>query len=238
MTASITTNALIRRSLLLINAIGAEQNIKATLFQDCLETLNELLDDLSTETISVYGSDVSGFPLVPTQAIYTIGTGGDFDVPRPVYVRDVYCLYKGISTPVKVISQVEYDNLSLKTQADSIIRRLLYVNSYPLGKIIVWPVPNDATAIINMSLGRVLTNITNGTTLIDLPPGYLRMLRYLLAVELWPEFSNSETDITTIKAIAISAKEDVSVANQVDYVATFEDVPASRNAPYWSGISY
>lgn len=234
----ITALDLIQRSMKLINALAVGQTLDdGEDQQDALSTFNELLDNWNTEKISVYGKIPQDFPTQAGVKDYTIGPGGDFDTERPVYIDNAICIRSGVSYPIEIINQREYDRISLKSQPSGFVTRLLYTNSFPLGQVTVWPVPDTADLTLRLAIPRQLSNITTLSQVIYLPPGYLRALRFCLAVELWPEYTNPSTDIGTIKAIANSAKADISRANMVDPIAFFTDVPGvdtDLRPEYWS----
>lgn len=232
MSQTIVTSDLIRRSMYLIGALAAGENMTSSMANDALSTLNEMIDSWSTETLAVYGTDNDEFPMVPGKAVYTLGAGGDFNVPRPVFVDDIYMIRQGITTPVEIIPIERYNAISVKNQSQPLIEKAYITNSFPLTKVILWPIPSEANTI-GFTSQRVLTLIPDLTTVISLPPGYLRALRYCLAVDLWPEYPNTTTDINTVKAIAIKAKANIKVANMQDIEATYEDVPRVESGRSW-----
>jgi len=232
MTQSIITSDLIRRSFYLINAVAAGEVPDDMMMNDALSTLNEMIDSWSIETLSVYGTDNDEFTLTPGKFNYTYGTGGDFNVQRPVYITDMYMIRQGVTTPVKIIPIEAYNAIAIKAQSQPLVERAYITTSFPLVEVNLWPIPSEANTI-GFTSNRVLTNIPNLTTAIYLPPGYLRALRYCLAVELWPEYPNQATDIGTVKAIAIKAKANIKTANMSDIEMSFEDVPKVEAGRSW-----
>ena len=224
MSQTITAKDLIRRSLILIQAVGQGEDFEIEQYNDGLISLNEMLDNWSLDNMIVYGSMNQSFDTVPGQDVYTIGPTGDFNTTRPVDVDGATCVRLGVSTGIRVISQAEYDRIPIKALAQPLIERLLYVNEYPLGKITIHPVPTEVVTL-NLRMNRILSNITDLQQVIDLPPGYLKALRFNLGVDLWPEYPNTTTDIATIKKIAATSLGDIQRSNSVDNVSTFTDVP-------------
>lgn len=222
---AITALDLISRSFRLINVLAAGETAESDDAVDGLSVLNELLDNWSTERISVYGIANEAYDLQAGVKTYTYGPGGDFNADRPVHIRDPFSIVDGVSRQIKLVPQEIYDRITLKDQPGSWPDRALFVNSYPLAEITFWPVPT-AVVSVQIPVSRQLTHINDLTTIILLPPGYLRALRYSLAVDLWPEYSNASTDINTIKSIAIGSKADIQRNNQTDPIATFDDVPS------------
>jgi len=227
MSQTIAAIDLIRRSMLLINAVAAGEMPADGDLNDALITLNELLDSWNLQTLAVYNTPVENLVLTPGQATYNWGpTAGPtgFTSPRPIFIHNATCVRAGITTPVEVITQDQYDAITLKSTSQSLVEKVLYINDFPLGKLTCYPVPSEAVTLsLNTS-----TQIVGPVTLqsvIALPPGYLRAIRYCLAVELWPEYSNSTTDINTVKLIAAAAFGKVKVANSDITPSTFESIP-------------
>lgn len=235
MSQTITAIELIRRSMLLINAVAAGEMPADGDLNDGLLTLNEMLDSWNLQTMAVYRSPVESKILTPGQAVYDWGlTAGPtgFTTERPVFIDNVTCVRNGITTPVDIITQDEYDAIALKALSQPLVERVLYTNSFPLGQLTCYPVPSEAvTLTFNVS-----TQIVGPITLQDtiaLPPGYLRAIRYCLAVELWPEYANQTTDINTIKNIAAAAFGKVKVANSDTTPSTFESIPNVDGGRDW-----
>jgi hypothetical protein len=79
------------RASAIINAANDDVGIKATGeplsaadAQDSLARLNKLVSSLRIQPGTVMAIERMAFPLVANQQTYTIGVGGDFNVPRPV----------------------------------------------------------------------------------------------------------------------------------------------------------
>jgi hypothetical protein len=58
-------------------------------------------------------------------------------------------------------------------------------------------------------------------------------MRYNLACDLWPEYSNKITDIERIERTAAQALGKVKVSNIVDSEATYDDVPMVESGRSW-----
>lgn len=235
MSQTIATIDLIRRSMLLINAVAAGEIPDDTSLNDALTTLNEMIDSWDLQPLAVYGSPNENWVLTPGKSVYDWGltaTVGNFTSDRPVFLNNVTCVRNGISTPVEVVDQDQYDAIGLKSLAQPLIEKVLYVNSFPLGQLTVYPVPTEAVTL-NFDVSRQLTGPITLADTIAMPPGYLRALRYNLAVELWPEYTTAGIDINAIKAIARESLGRVKVANSKTPESTFEHLPNVDIARSW-----
>lgn len=88
----------------LIGIKAAGETLVAADAQDLLRRLNNLVSTLRTQFGTVLSVQRTIFPLVANQQTYTIGPGGDFDVPRPVSIPSAGLWLAGLSSAVSVTS--------------------------------------------------------------------------------------------------------------------------------------
>lgn len=220
MPSGIIVSDLIRSSMRLIGAIATGETPSAEEVTDGLLVLNDMLENWSTETLSVWGSSNQTFSLIANQATYSIGPAGNWNTTRPQDIDGAYCTFGGVDFPIEVISQQQYNDISIKSMKQPITERLLYVNEFPLGVVTVWPVPTQNT-LITLTMSRVLAFPVAVTDVLTGPPGFLKALRYCLAVEFAPEFG-IEASATVIQ-VAADAKGDYKRANLPLLVAGYDD---------------
>lgn len=230
MPSPIAVSTLVKSSLRLIGALASGENPTPEELDDALLVLNDLYENWSTEKLSVWGAANQTFALVPGQATYTIGTGGNFNTTRPVSIDDSYTTFSGIDTPVRSIGQEEYNMVPLKTMQQPVVEQLLYVNDFPLGRITMWPVPSTA-ATITLSIGRVLGSSILATDTLTGPPGFLKAIRFCLAVEMAPEFGVEASP--TVVQVAVDAKGDYKKTNMTEVVARFDDAITGCEIEDW-----
>jgi hypothetical protein len=215
----------------LIGVIATGETPTADEMNDGLSSLSDLLENLSTQNLAVYGSAVEVFPTVAAQATYTIGPAGNWNTVRPVRIAgDAICTFNGVDFPVMQIGQGEYDAIGLKTQQQPIVEKLFYLNDNPLGKITLWPVPSG---IVNISVNtdRVLTNVTDVNTAMVFPPGYLLMMRYMLAILMAPDYGVQITP--EISSVASSSLAAIKRANKVRRTVTFDGALVDSGPTIW-----
>jgi hypothetical protein len=229
---TITALELITRSMRLINAIAAGEEPEPEDANDALQTLNEMVDGWSTQSLAVYATNNDQFTTTPGKATYTYGIGGEIDAQRPVFVNDAYCIRNGVTTYVRTIDITEYNIIPLKGTSQPLVERLMFINLYPLAEVTLWPVPSESVTI-GITAGRVMTRVEGLQTKIILPPGYLRALRYNLAVDLWPEYSNKLTDITQIRQIANKSLGNIKVTNVDNAEMDYSSVPMVETGRSW-----
>jgi hypothetical protein len=224
---NVITLDLIKGAARLINVIASGEPLNPSDAQDGLQALNEMLEEWSTESLSVWGSVNNSFNMVPGTSTYTIGTGGTFNVDRPVRISDAFCRLNGVDFPVEIIDQTKYNLIGLKTQSGALVEQLLYVNDNPLGQIFLWPVPTQVGPLV-LSLDRIIASIANLANTINWPPLYAKALRYNLAVALAGEYGTDAPN--DVKEIAKQTRKKIKAANQTKAQARF-NIPGVGDGP-------
>lgn len=219
MPSGIIVTDLIKSSMRLNGLLSSGETPKANEANDMLNCLNDLLENWSNETLSVWGSSNQTFSLVPGQATYTIGIGANFNTQRPIDIDDAYCRFGGVDFRIDIMGQEKYNGIGLKAMAQPIVEQLLYVNEYPFGVITVWPVPTQAIPI-TLTMRRLLAFPVALSDALTGPPGFVKAVKYCLAVESAPEFGVSAA--ADVVVIAADAKGDFKRANQTIVESTYD----------------
>lgn len=211
-----TVYDLITESFMDLGVLADGEAPSASQAQGALRKLNNMLDAWNMESLMVYGSQSYVFPLVTSQGTYTIGTGGDFNMPRPnkitgVYLRDVALPPQTqLDLPVTLLTEMEYQNVAFKAQQSTLPYYAYVDNSYPLSTISINPVPSTS----QFSLVIWVDGLFSGLTLYQnflLPPGYKRAITANLAIELAPQYEQEPSAITY--QIATSGKDAIRANN-------------------------
>jgi hypothetical protein len=115
---STTARAIITAAFDDIGVLAAGEPMPPELAQDGLERLNRLVSGLQTQPGTSNAVIRYLFPITSNQQTYTIGLGGDFDVPRPE-VNDVQgagLLLQGLSSAAAVTSITRTGYVATVTQ--------------------------------------------------------------------------------------------------------------------------
>lgn len=227
---AIAATDLITSSMRLISAIATGETPNDDEISDGLLVLNDMLENWSTERLSVWGQADQVFNLVAGQSAYTIGPGGNFNTVRPVRISGAFSTVLGVDFPIDIITQQEYNEISLKTAQQQIVEKLVYVNDAPLGRITLYPPPSGVVPI-TLSLDRVLTTPVVAATQLIGPPGFTKALRFCLAAELAPEYGTSPPDM--VLQVAADAKADFKRANSIEWVMSSDPAVCSPQRATW-----
>lgn len=214
-----------------LNAYAPGEPLSAADAQTGLMVLNDLLDSWSTEHLTVYNNNEYTYTLSPGVKSYTVGPGGDINIPRPLRITNVYTRItsngQGIDYPCDVVSGDIYTSIGLKSQPGPWPKVLYYNEDYPLGTLFFWPVPTQAGEL-HLWTDDIFTTFANITDTVNLPQGYKRALRKCLAVELAPMFGREPSQ--ALLAAASQAKAVVkALNNQPQTPSSFEGgMPTGR----------
>jgi hypothetical protein len=211
MPSPIVAADLISSAARLAGVLADGETLTPSEYNDSLLVLNDLLENWSTERLSVWDTANEVFNLVATTASYTMGAGGAFNTTRPpLGILGGFVSLNGADFPLTPITEAEYDLLVVKSQ-QGLPERVLYVGAYPLATVTFWPVPSEVMAV-SLQTTRTLAQATLTTSLSG-PPGWVKALRSSLGVELCAEFGLPATD--ALLQIAADSKGDYKRSNQL-----------------------
>lgn len=209
---AMTALRLITNALRTLGVIASGETIDADQAQDGLESLNELLEQWRLDALMVYQIVRSVQSTTAGQATYTIGTGGQWNIPRPVRIEAAAFrrASDGLEHPMRVILEQDYREIALRNTQSTWPYWIHIDGGYPLRTATLYPVPSVGEQVVLYVWG-VLSSVASTNTSIDLPPGYQGALRYNLAVWLAPEYGVAIPP--EIATLAISTKAAIQTMN-------------------------
>ncbi len=205
-----TVRDLVKGSLRLIGAIAQGETPSAEEQADALLVLNEMLDSWSTENLTIFAKVREEFALVGNQAVYTMGPTGDFDTTRPLRIENAGIIQDLSEYPIGILNQDQWAAIRIKTSTSTLPSKIYLEGTYPLETVNVWPVPS-AAATIALYSWKPLASFATVNSTVDLPPGYLKALRFNLALMLCPEYGRQPD--TAVVAGALESKENIKRMN-------------------------
>lgn len=205
-----SAQTIIDRALRLIGAIASGESPTTDEGTDALTALNAMIDSWRNDRLMVYALSESTLTLTPTDASYTIGTGGNINTTRPVKIESAFCRAGSVDFPVDVIGKARYDAIPDKTTTSDIPDFLYYDSAVTTGNINLWPVPTTAN-VLHVTMWTVLSTLAAVSTTVTLPPGYERALAYNLAIEVAPEYEK-----TVSQEVAKIARESLAALKKIN----------------------
>lgn len=201
--------------------------------QDALKALNELLDSWSNEGWFQPSRVRESLSLTANQSEYTIGSGGDFNTTRPLKIISAFVRQSSIDYHLRPLSLEGYDEIVNKSTSVSIPECYTYSNEYPLGKINLYPVPYAGLTLHLMS-EKPLTTYTALTDTVTVPPGWLRAIKWNLAVEILSEYGQ-EVSANLIKGAKDSKASIIknTVKNKIPYNNRAAETNNNIYGGYW-----
>lgn len=176
---------------------------------DALISLNDVLAGLANEGLVSYEEIYDTIPLTGATS-YTLGTDGSpsTNSVRPIRYMSVSNILDSVEYPVEMITANEYGDLPYKSTTGTIVKSVFINTTYPNATIYTYPLVSGG--VLNIASQKAITAFAALTTTIALPPGYERMLRYALAVELMPEYGVQNQQVFQM---AVESKADLKRTN-------------------------
>lgn len=224
-----TGQDLINGALRLIGVLAEGETASANTTNDALSALNDLLDSWSNESllVSPVVREVLSFASAGVKQVYTFGPGGDLTTARPVTIQtaliQINSSSPAIELPLDMLNQDQYSAVVLKGTTSTYPTAIYIDDAYPALNMNVWPVPTDSTSKLIIYSQKPFTSAALSTPL-SLQPGYLRALRFNLAIDLAPEFGKSAPQ----EVIAIAEQSKAAIKRNNITPSFLEVDPAIR----------
>lgn len=199
---------IITLALKTIGALGVGQTALAEDANDSFFQLNMMLSQWTQKRYLVYRLFDTGI-LSTGLAYYTVGDGGDFDIPRPGQIESAFVRFLNngqdfaaddfsqdfdtnaagmTDQQLRLILAREDYNRIVQKRLSGVPGYLFYDSDFPLGKIYIWPVPTANLYALHISTRQTLGQFATLYEDIAFPPEYLAALYYNLAVRLAPMY--------------------------------------------------
>jgi len=224
-----TTLNLITDVLLDMGVIADQETPTAAQSVGALTKLNDLIESWNIDPQKLYGATQYIIPFVANQATYTIGSGGDLNVARPnaisaAFVRSTsQAASQQQDIPITILNDQQWADIPVKGMVGTFPYAVWFNMTYPLIEAYITPIATGS----NYSLV-FWDNNDNATlslnTVLSLPPGYKRALKYGLYIELAPSY-----EIPVPQEIAtLAATSKMSIDRQNLQINTLETSCVTR----------
>ena len=199
-----TGNGIVATALTDLGVVPVGESVPTEMTTMGLAKLNALLAFLAAEGQHVYVLTEGTFALTPAQAVYTIGSGGNFNVARPVEIVSADLTASGVTRPLDVsLSMFRYDAYATKPAGTP--TELYWDPTMTTAKLTLYPTPNAADSLHLRSI-TALATITDGTVTLVLPPEYEWYLASLLTEALMLVYPQEALKTTLIRNQAVVAR--------------------------------
>lgn len=232
-----TAYDIIHGALRKIGAIAVGETLAPEDSTTGLEQLNAMLDLWSTQHLAVFNNTETVLQLQAGKASYSVGAGGDFDMPRPLRISGAYTRLSPTGTtvdyPCAEVDYSAYARIGLKSQPGPWPKVMYFNTSFPLAEITFWPVPSQ-NAEFHLWADMVFSQFANLTDTVVLPQGYMLALQTNLALLLAPEYGVQPS--SDLVQLARSSKKSLKALNATPTATSTYDgvlVGAGANDAGW-----
>lgn len=201
-----TAISLISSSLRLIGALAAGEEIALDDAADALVTFQQMIDSWNADRLAIFTTGSQDFPLVAGQQEYTMGLGGDFNVPRPARIENMSAILMDnpdtpVEIPMNLFTVEQWQQEVPVKNVQSNFPQICYDDGgFPLRTLNMWPQPNQTVNLVRIYSWQALSSPAAYNTPIAFPPGYAQAFRFNLAVLLCPEYSKPLDPATALTA--------------------------------------
>lgn len=221
--ATVSVADLITAAFRRINVLQAGEVPEANDLADAFVRFNDLVNSLALDRLLTYQLVRTTFTLTSSKGYpgspYTVGPGGDVNIARPVLPESLELRYQDTSISPTLergmtkLTREGWEAILQKTLTSPLPSAWYYEPTYPTGSLYLWPVPTSTTLQGVFYVPTAVPSFGATSDLIALPPGYNRMLRDNLALELFPEWRENENADPLLVKAAEEAKRAVKLAN-------------------------
>lgn len=226
---------LITASMVDLGEAAQGETISAEDAASGLELLNDILTSLSNDRLYIPLITSFSGPFVAFTQTYTLGPSGSLVTSvQPVVLQAGSVIVSGISHSLDIISAPAWNQIQEDGLTGLLPLKVWPNATTPNLTLKFWPIPNSAQTVVLNFWGVLLNGSLLLSDTIALPPGYLRALRTVLAIELAPGYGREPS-----KAL-LAAKEDshALVRNRAlleTMIAEGPNVSPSRGEPQRAG---
>jgi hypothetical protein len=190
---------LISSSARLAGILASGETLSGNETSDALLILQQMMDEWQADGLKIFCENINTFPFVLGQQTYTLGTGGNFSMPRPEKISRMGCQI--LSNPTQP-SEVPITMLDVDGWANVRVKNI--AGSYPLFcypdyqfnvtagnatmNLNFWVIPGLACNCVIYSWQPLSTWPDLSTTNLTFPAAYIQAIKYNLAVLLANEF--------------------------------------------------
>jgi hypothetical protein len=241
---------LIKSAMRLIGVLSSGENPSDAEANDALAILNQLIDAWQIQRLMIYtvnrvALDTNGDPLTleADQQDYTVYSSGDFDIPRPVRIEKASVVLTSGDTPVEIpipiLDEQQWRAVSVKNVSGALPTAVYDDGGFPFRTLSYWPIPNVGGLQAVLYCWTQLQQFADLVTEFAFPKGYLKALRYSLAVDLAPEFGVADVPpVVAIQAVrALAAIKSLNVPKMHLRNDAMNIGSSSRNRPNFNWLT-
>lgn len=199
-----TPRALITDGLRLLQVLGAGDSLSGPDGAVAFDIFKDLIDAWAADRLTIPTLARNAYALTANTQSYSIGSGGDFNQTRPVFIDharvipdNTLAAAQQVELPMTVFSRHRWADVRMKSLTSTFPSGLFYdetMDANDRGNVLVYPIPTVATCSVVLYTPAALGDASTLDTEYELQPGYAKTLKYNLAVELAPAWDRAVPD--------------------------------------------
>lgn len=199
-----------------------------------LSVFNDMIDAWNAERNAIFTTRSDDFPFVLGKQSYTLGTGGDFNIPRPARIDAMSAiLLANPANPIEVpMSMFMVDDWQTKVPVKVVNGSFPLIcyddGGFPLRTLNFWPIPTQLPNSVRIYSWQALPAQTL-LAQVSFPPGYAEAIRYNLAVRIGAEFDAPASAVVVQLAIQGLARVKTMNAPDLELQSDLISSPAGYN---------
>lgn len=199
-----TLNTLVRKSMQKSGILTKTQQPAADEANDAVDAINDMLASWANDSMLCYARKWETFNMTGGVGLYTMGTGGMLNTPRPINIISSHMTDGTIDYWMKPIRDDIYNDQIQMKQAPGIPYYLQYDGGYPLQTLRLWPIPPSSLYSLFILSEKPLSSY-GLNDVIDLPPGWERAIIFNGAIEIAGDYGQEPPD--TVVKIARESRQ-------------------------------
>jgi hypothetical protein len=197
----LTARDIITSTLRSIRVLGVGDPLQAEDANDALLRLNDWIDALALERLTMYCVTRTVQPLTSYVPTYTVGVGGDIDIVRPTHIESAGLIQDTtvptpFEKPIEVWTDQRWQGCRQKTLTSTYPTAIYYDHDWQVGlaRLSLWPIP-DGVGMTELVIYTPVALLEFDTldTQYTFPPGYRRFIRANFAKEIASEYGKQLT---------------------------------------------
>jgi hypothetical protein len=201
----------ITQALIACGSQSAGESVSAEDAQSGLQILNQMMDLWNSMELMIFTIQRLVFNLVANQQTYAVGSGGDFNIPRPPRIeRYSIITNQNPQTPLELVIEdftlARWQEIPVKTIPPALPLGVWDDKAFPNRNLNYWPPPiAGVQAVIYPWIA--LSYFPDLVTQFTFPPAYAECIKYNLAFRYMIEFPGDMERAPLIKMMADQGME-------------------------------
>lgn len=205
-----TPNDIIQLALKHTGVVGVGQTALPEDTNDAFNLTNMMLSQWNRKRWLIWNLVTTSLVSTGAQS-YTVGPGGDYDIPRPDRLESAFFRQNNITPNMPdyvleiIQSREDYNRISLKNLT-AFPQYIFYDAAFPIGAVYPWPLPQQNIYSVHITTKNVIAQFTSLSQQISLPPEHFAAIFYNLCARLRPGYQ-----LPPDQTIVAMAKESLNV---------------------------